>query len=571
MRSATPLFAFLLTLGMRVLADPTWPASTDELEEIMYQLQGFRARLFSDVISPCSNEASGPGRQNAAEWLRVGFHDMSTANTYFGIGGLDGSLQFELEDGENTGPGHNTTLKFLGNYLSPRSSLADLIAAGVYASVRSCGGPVVPVRGGRIDATSAGSPGVPQPQNSIGTFIDQFSRMSFNVTEMIQVVACGHTLGGVHTPEFPDIVPPGTSSNDEVGLDSTVAAFDNKVVAEYLDNNTRNPLVVGPAVAIDKNSDFKVFTADNNATMETLADPAVYRSTCQTVLQKMIEVVPAGVVLTDPVTPYMVKPVGMQLTLNSPGSTLLLSGYIRVRTTNLPPSSITNVELTYKDRNGKGCDACSTTATVHGAATGFDDSFSFFPISADIDVAAGISSFTVTVNLENGTSQTYDNNGNSYPMSDAVLLQKPQSCLLQGPGALTATAVVRNDRTSLPVNLGVSYLVPRKTKDGNPVPALKNAALAMTRGSCVGQYTFYSASYTIEGGLSYNAKLDIISGSGADVVSDSFNSASDLAGTCLSFSGAVACGNSTSSSTSSSPVPNSLSSPTQASSTASTA
>ncbi|KAB5563368.1 heme peroxidase [Coniochaeta sp. 2T2.1] len=556
MRPTTSLFTGLLALSVRVLADPTWPASTDELEEIMYQLQGFRARLFSDTISPCSNEASGPGRQNAAEWLRVGFHDMATANTYFGIGGLDASLQFELSNGENTGPGHNTTLRFMANYLSSRSSMADLIAAGVYASVRSCGGPAVPVRAGRIDATSGGSPGVPQPQNTIGTFTDQFDRMGFTVPEMIQVVACGHTLGGVHTTEFPDIVPAGATANGEVALDSTVAIFDNKVVTEYLDNSTTNPLVVGPAVKINKHADFKVFSADKNVTMKALTDPTVFQSTCRTVLQKMIDVVPAGVVLTDPVTPYMVKPVNMQLTLNSPGSTLLLSGYIRVRTTNLPVSSINNIRLTYKDRKGgNNCGSfgtCYTTATVQGSANGFDDTFAFFPISTNIDAATGISSFTVAINLKDGTSQTYDNNGNSFPMSDDVLLQKPQSCLLQGSGALTATALVRNDRTSLPVNLGVSYLVPRNTANGNPVPALNSATIAMTKGNCVGQYTFYTASYTIAGGKSFNAKLDIVSGSGANAVADSFNAASELAGTCVAFSGGVACGDSGSSSTSSS-------------------
>jgi hypothetical protein len=405
----------------------------------------------------------------------------------------------------------------------------------------------------------------------VTTFKDQFDRMGFSVPEMIQVVACGHTIGGVHTTEFPDIVPAGTSANGEVGLDSSVATFDNKVVTEYLDNSTMNPLVVGPAVKINKHADFKVFSADQNVTMKGLRDPAVFQSTCKTVLQKMIDVVPGGVVLTDPITPYTVKPVNMQLTLNTPGSTLLLSGYIRVRTTNLPSSSISNIKLTYKDRNGgNNCGTCSTTATVQGSATGFDDSFGFFPISASIDAQTGISSFTVTINLKDGTSQTYDNNGNSYPMSDAVLLQKPQSCLLQGSGALTATALVRNDRTSLPVNLGISYLVPRNTRDGNPVPALNNVTVAMTKGSCVGQYTFYSASYSIPGGLSYNAKLDIVSGSGAHAVSDSFNAASELGGTCGSFAGGVACGGSTSSSTSSSSASTSSTSTSKSSSTTST-
>src|ERR1041384_7843317 len=87
----------------------------------------------------------------------VDYSDMATHNRFSGTGGLDGSLQFELRNGENTGPGHNTTLQFYSHYLSSRASLADLIAAGAYASVRACGGPVIPLRMGRVDATGAGS------------------------------------------------------------------------------------------------------------------------------------------------------------------------------------------------------------------------------------------------------------------------------------------------------------------------------------------------------------------------------------------------------------------------------
>lgn len=46
------------------------------------------------------------------------------------------------------------------------------------------------------------------------------------------------------------------------------------------------------------------------------------------------------------------------------------------------------------------------------------------------------------MNMADGSSQTFDNNGNRYPMSDAVVLQKTQSCLLQTSGALTVAALV---------------------------------------------------------------------------------------------------------------------------------
>ena len=42
--------AFSLSLAASVRADPTWPAATDEIEEIMYQLYGSGARLFADTI-----------------------------------------------------------------------------------------------------------------------------------------------------------------------------------------------------------------------------------------------------------------------------------------------------------------------------------------------------------------------------------------------------------------------------------------------------------------------------------------------------------------------------------------
>lgn len=460
---------------------------------------------------------------------------MSTANTFFGIGGLDASLMYELNNGENLGPGLNTSLITYADYFSPRSSMSDLIALGASLATRVCGGPAVPVRGGRIDATSAGSPGVPQPQNAISLFINQFSRMGFTQAEMIGLVACGHTLGGVHTTEFPALVPAGTAANNESALDSTPDVFDNKVVTEYLDGTTKNPLVVGPSVALKQNADFVVFNSDKNVTMKTLASPTNFTSTCASLLQRMIDVVPSGVALSDPILPYAVKPVDLQLTLNSGGATLLLSGSIRVRTTGLA-EAVSSVTLAYKDRSGTSCANCTISAALQASGSGMDDTFDYFPISADIPVESGISSFTVTLEFADGTTKLYDNNGNAYPVSDAVILQRPQSCL-QGPGNLNVSALVLSDLTA-PVSLGIQYQTPQTGIAG---PRLQTTNVSMVSGACVGPYTFYTASYTIPGGLSHAARLDITSGSGTAAASNTFNLASDLAGTCLEFSGAVPC------------------------------
>ena len=356
-------------------AAPTWPSSVDELEDIMFLNTGYRARSFAAPVTPCGFSAKGPSRNAAAEFIRTAFHDMATGNVYMGNGGLDASIVFEL-GGDNIGPAFETTLTALAPFLSSRSSLSDIIAMSVYTAVRSCGGPIIPVKTGRVDATEGGPPGVPLPQNSLFTFQNQFLRMGFDSTQMIAFVACGHTLGGVHTENFPQIVPPGSAPNGHKLFDSTNTKFDEKIASEYVAGQSTDPLVVGPARSVGRDSDFKVFNSDGNATISSMADPATFTSTCQAMFQKMIEVVPEGTTLTEPITPYDVKPGALQLTLQSGGSEIQFAGEIRVRTTSRPASQITSVQLIYKDRTGgSACGDCKITAASKGTAAGFDDSF----------------------------------------------------------------------------------------------------------------------------------------------------------------------------------------------------
>lgn len=531
----------MVGLATHTAADPTWPSpAIDELEEIMFQTDSVGSRKFADSVSPCSNQANGPGRFAAAEWVRTAFHDMATHNRVQQSGGLDASIQYELTNGDNAGPAFSTTLAFMAPYFSRRSSLSDLIALGIYTAVRTCRGPAVPFRPGRIDATAAGSVGVPQPQNAIGIFRNQFTRMGFTNQEMIQVTACGHTLGSVHSSQFPDLVPPGTTPNNQMSMDSTVAVFDNRIVTEYLGWNTTNPLIVGRSVASNRNSDWKVFSSDANATMNAMSDPAAFQAACRAVLQKMIDVVPGSVTLGDPIAPYQVKPVSIQLTLGASASVLELTGSIRIRTTELPRTTIQGLTVTYKNRNGGSvCGGpCSFTLSAQGLGRGIDDEFVWFPIAVNIPVSTGISSFVVTVRRTDGTSATYDNNGDEYPVQDAVFLQRYQSCLLQTSGISTFTAAVRNDRASLPAQVMISY---KMNQDNSPVPRLTSVTLDMTKGACVGGYTFFSVSTTIPGGHSAEADFDFISGTGSSAIVEVFRKTRVLGGTCRAFASPGTC------------------------------
>lgn len=78
---------------------------------------------------------------------------------------------------------------------------------GTVLAVAACGGPLIPFRAGRIDATGPGPDTVPLPEETLASHIESFRRQGFTPTEMIILVACGHSLGGVRQVDFPQIVP----------------------------------------------------------------------------------------------------------------------------------------------------------------------------------------------------------------------------------------------------------------------------------------------------------------------------------------------------------------------------
>ncbi|KXJ92952.1 heme peroxidase [Microdochium bolleyi] len=550
MRWDTCLLSAMASLAAVAGADPTWPASTDELEEIMFQVTGYRARQFGGTVIPCANQALGPGRHGPAEWIRSAFHDVATtrfSSSGSRLGGMDGSLQFELSSGENVGQAFRATLDFMKDYHTRKTSIADLLSLGVYYASRACAGPAVPIRAGRIDATAGlGTGFIPIPQDQPQGLTNKFSRMGFSLSEGIELTACGHTLGSVHAANFPNLVAADDPVlvGGAVGLDSTPTKFDNTIAVEYIAWNSTNPLIRGTtSQARRTNSDTKLYSYEGqNQTIGAMArdNPTDFNARCSRVFQKMIEVVPPGVALSDPITPYFVKPVNVQLTLNGGASSFQLNGFIRIRTTGLAADPVTGVSITYKDRNdGSECGAlgCTFALSRQGITNGFDDTFAWYPINRQIPTAGGISSFTVKVTRQSGQTQTVDNNGQGYPLQDKAVLMQPQSCFLSSQGQsgqLTVNAAIRNDRATMPVSAFVSYL--QETGDDNlPIPQLRNATITLTQGRCAGLYTVYTGSVTIPGSYGYAAKLDVMSGSGSDVANDDFNSVTLLGANCDDF------------------------------------
>jgi catalase (peroxidase I) len=84
-----------------------------------------------------------------------------------------------------------------------------------------------------VDAQQAGPAGVPLPEDTLQSHTAAFARMGFTATEMIQLVACGHTIGGVQSKFFPTIVPSNIQNKNNldgnVPFDSSFDVFDNRM------------------------------------------------------------------------------------------------------------------------------------------------------------------------------------------------------------------------------------------------------------------------------------------------------------------------------------------------------
>ena len=102
-------------------------------------------------------------------------HDASTKT-----GGLDASIQYELDRPENLGAALNNTLADISSLVDVRTSAADLIALSLVMAVARCGDMRVPLRLGRKDATEAGIKGVPEAHTDLNTTLKRFATASLS-------------------------------------------------------------------------------------------------------------------------------------------------------------------------------------------------------------------------------------------------------------------------------------------------------------------------------------------------------------------------------------------------------
>ena len=279
-----------------------------------------------------------------------------TADVAAGTGGIDASIGFETLRPENVGVAFNDTLFFFSFFINAKVSTADLIAIGAAMATGACGGPQIPLRGGRIDASGPGPSGVPEPESDVKTTLADFSGAGFNQEDAIGLTACGHTMGGVHHDEFPQIIPESAIGVDNaagrIAFDDTVANFDNNVVQDYISGtgNRGGPLVTTTNKTVQ--ADLRLFSSDGNATIQKLAQSRDnFRSTCTSLFTRMLDTVPKGVTLTPPIDPGSVKYSNLSLNVDWTGKATL-SGFLRYIEVAGSASAPTSLTVTVIDRDG---------------------------------------------------------------------------------------------------------------------------------------------------------------------------------------------------------------------------
>lgn len=317
---------------------------------------------------------------------------------------------------------------------------------------------------------------------------------------MITLIACGHSIGGVHSVDHPEIVSGPVSAANKASFDTTSAALDNKVVVEYLGNTTANPLVRNANDTL--NSDKRIFASDDNKTMRKLADTSYFKSQCEDVLGRMLDLVPGDVTLTDPLQPADVRPYILTYGLNANGG-VDFSGRIRVRitpSTGRDPNSLTAaiIPITRNGTAGPEIDAPIFTAYLLGQSVGYlDEAFQWFEFSYSMNASETFDSFKIRLN-----DKIYDNGGTgTYPINGDVLYQQKQSCMsfdsATNQGNLTVTAAV--SKTLLQNKAAPQIRLVKRTKvQGYHIDRLEQVVVPMQPANKeTAQYAYYTASAPI--------------------------------------------------------------------------
>lgn len=338
------------------------------------------------------------------------------------------------------------------------------------------------------------------------------------------------TLADNKQQRFPTVVGTETvSPNNTLGgvhFDSTADVFDTLVVTEYVNGtgSQGGPLVT--SFNVSSRSDLRLYESDNNATMIALTKQGKgFLNTCMTLLQRMLETVPRGVVLSDVVVPMSVKPVNATLDFDKAGN-LVFKGYIRVRvlplgtlallisqTLTAPTSSLASKTI-YLTIPGSPPLAITPEAASGRSVFG---STLFYPFTTLLTNSAFFRSFTV---VGHGQPQVFPVQTTSFtvPSLTAVSTTSTNTTMLNFTVALAAghnSFSGRLLRRDISPKIRVQAPVPQTGTLGPAIKTFEN--VAVKRVGVTAGYRLWSGTVDV-GGLATGAvSVAVLDGRGGEV------------------------------------------------------
>ena len=266
------ILLFLGFTGSKVWSiDPTKAQSASNALVFMLQAPGNCLQSITDL------PADAPSKNLAALWIRASFHEASTFDPDSLVpAGTDGSLVGTLNATQNAGLNNTLANRFVPN--RENISDADLLALGGIVSVKHCGGPNIPFRGGRKDTASFDHSivnRIPDGNASLLTVKSVFKRMGLDPIDLAVLVTGSQSMGGVHGK-----ISPMLTKEEFIPFDDTPGVFDNHVFQSTLKGHC--PVPVDCEIAQDEETRpfIEIFASNQDAFFKQYAKS----------FQKMIEI-----------------------------------------------------------------------------------------------------------------------------------------------------------------------------------------------------------------------------------------------------------------------------------------
>lgn len=236
-------------------------------------------------------------------------------------------------------------------------------------------------------------------------------------------------------------------------------------------------LLGGPLVTasnVSDRSDLRLYSSDNNATMQALSEEVAFRTKCFDVFERMINTVPTGSSLTDAIVPMAWKAVDLATDINSQG-VVSIGGLIR----NLYSSGSALSSVSYSVSADTG-NFTATTSTRAGSGSSLFGTTAYY-------------SFNTTIDSPGSTILSFGDV--TYPINDNIFILPVKSTTGRNTATIRAAILTSLVTTETPkLNLWVPGSV-----SGTRARQIATQTATLTQYSTAGNYTLFQA--TVSGNV----------------------------------------------------------------------